>query len=116
MSNLVTLALNAPLVAVLPNDRTTQHAATMETITKAWDLTPVESENEEPRVAGLPEGVSTACGESGAALLNLGGQMVPWPVRISTLPEGVRRCKACHAATGRMRPRCEIRASESSTP
>lgn len=107
--NLITFALCAPLVAVLPDERHVQHAATMDALVKGWDRTEVEpADDGSPRVAGLPEGVRTACGRPGGALLQVDGTLVLWPVRVSTLPDGVRRCRECYAATGRPKIRSEL--------
>lgn len=91
--NLIGAMLNAPLVAVDVASPDLLHAATMETIGKGWEA----------------ETVSSACGAEGLKLLASGDQAVLWPPRVSSLAGAMRRCKACHEATGRKRPRSEFR-------
>lgn len=47
---------------------------------------------------------TAACGTDGVKLAP-----VPWPPRKRDLPDGITRCRACHDATGRLRPRSETR-------
>lgn len=83
-------ALHAPLVAVDPAARTVLHAATMDAVVNGWERGEV----------------SAACGTVGLKLMDNGERAsVPWPPRVSSLPEGTTRCLACHTATGRKRPR-----------
>ena len=89
--DVLALALGAPFQAVDPEDFTTIHGVTMHGI-----------------IAGAfeDEGLLAACGhpvkllpgaEPDSALI--------WPPYVADLPDGYRRCLACHKATGRKRPR-----------
>lgn len=82
--------LRAPLVGVVPGDTAVLHAADMALIAHGWERGETES----------------VCGVPGLKLVDGGdGSGVEWPPRVSSLPDGRRRCRACHLATGRKRPR-----------
>lgn len=88
---LIIAALAAPLTAISRRWPTVLHAAEMETIISAW-----------------PNGtVTAACGKARLRLLAWGADrtMVPWPPRVDSLPADWTRCRDCHMATGRKRPR-----------
>lgn len=82
--------LRAPLVGVVPNDPAVLHAVDLALIAHGWEKGETES----------------VCGVTGIKLVDGGeGAGVEWPPRVSSLPDGRSRCRACHIATGRKRPR-----------
>ncbi len=81
-------AFQAPIICCDPNDRHVLHAATMEAIVAAWHGS---------------DSVVAACGAGAMKLLP-----ILWPPRVATMPDDSTRCRACHVATGKMRPRSEV--------
>ena len=93
-TSLIALMLDAPLIGVRKRWPETLHAIAMDGFP----------------VATWPKGKATsACGLSGLRVAVDESGAVPWPPRVSTLPEGTVRCRECHEATGRKRPRSEFR-------
>ena len=90
--HLVVLMIYAPWRARDPEDPSTIHAATMDGVAAGW-----------------PEGpILAPCGAEVRIITSRddAGKLVgyKWPPRVALLREGVRRCLACHKATGSKRP------------
>lgn len=98
--SLIVAALCSPLIAVHADAPGLLHAATMEAVVHGWD-------------AGE---VTSACGVEGLKLVGSehGGRIlfVEWPPRMSSLAASMVRCRECHVATGRKRPRSAFRPKE----
>jgi hypothetical protein len=92
--NLITAALNAPLVGIDTEATGPRvlHAVTMRTVIRAWDD---------------PE--TLAWGPCGAGWLRLWSEaeLALWPVQ-ARLPEPFVRCQECWGLTGKRRPRSRI--------
>lgn len=90
----LSLAFNAPLVAVSKRWPNTLHAAGMESIIEGW-------------ARGT---VAAACGKGGLRLLSSRSDtLVPWPPRVSTLPIRMERCRDCYRTAGVTKVRSEYR-------
>lgn len=93
--NLVTALLYAPWTGLDPKRPDVFHAITFEELSKAWPFP--------------PKRVLWATGACGAKHLKIAADTeengVPWPPRVKTMPTRFVRCRACHEATGRKRPR-----------
>jgi len=90
--SLIELVFNAPLVGVRKRWPNVLHAVEMEGL--PW-----------------PEGKAvSACGITGLRVVADERSMVmPWPPRVASIPDGMSRCRPCHEATGKLRPRSEFR-------
>lgn len=87
---LVEAMLRAPLVAIQPGERVF-HAVGVGALAKGWPDGPgVAPCGAVVKLLGVPFGSDNA---------------VEWPPRVSSLPDGWTRCRECHDATGKMRPR-----------
>ena len=94
--NMFELIFNAPLIGVRKRWPNVLHAVEMEGLPiKTW-----------------PKGKAVSvCGITGLRLLGReDGSATLWPPRVKGMPDGVTRCRDCHEATGRLRPRSEYRA------
>ena len=88
---LLELLFNAPLTGVRKRWPEVLHAIEMDGVpVKTW-----------------PHGKATsACGLTGLRVVAVerSGLML-WPPRVASLPDGLSRCRVCHEATGKRRPR-----------
>lgn len=88
---MINLALWAPLVAMHPADPSTMHAATMEAIVHCYS----------PEV----DSITAPCGAEGLKIVsNENFGVIAWPPPVRMIAP-IRRCFACHVATGRKKPR-----------
>lgn len=97
--NLLALLLNAPLCGVVKRQRRRPlvlHAITMEQVGDGW-----QGGDFRKRQARFV----SACGREGIAAFGIEGDPLLWPPRVRGLPPSLTRCRECHLATGRRRPR-----------
>lgn len=88
--NLLTLALNAPLIGVRKRWPQTLHAIDMDGLP----------------IATWPKGKATSvCGVTGLRVVESRQGAALWPPRVSTLPDGTVRCRDCFEGTRPKRPR-----------
>lgn len=86
---LIAAALFGPFIALHPRkDGAVLHATDDRSLVRGW---------------GRRKTVDAACGATRLKMLD-----AQWPPRVASLPDGVVRCRACHDATGRRRPRSTI--------
>ena len=94
--SLIELMFSAPLVAFNRRWPRVLHAVDMEQIAPAW------------KKGGS---VTAVCGATRLKVLACGPQLVLWPPQVKSLHPDHERCRACHEATGRKRPRSIYKAA-----